>query len=261
MIFSLISLKPDPERSVSLPYSFGHFEAALFDYWETLVEKEVDGEADLEKAIKSFYQKFAQPCSFPPWEIFQAEFAHTTEWVKTILASQPFEIPLDRLLRGFFHKLGLEEQDQVIERAVYYLAEAVHRSTRVLPGAKEFLQFLKQKNIKVGMVSNTQIPPFHVEDSLRQLGLLSYFDTLVLSSEFSWRKPSRRIFEEGLRRLQAKPESCIHFGDSLAADVEGAKKAGILPIQVLAARNAPLAEGELIIRDWQAARALFARFL
>lgn len=261
MIFGLISLKPAPQKSVSFPRLAGRFEAALFDYWETLVEKKTNGEADLEDAINSFYQKFAQPYSFPPKEIFHAEFVQTMKWVKTMLATQPFEIPLGKLLRDFFQKIGLEKLDEITERAISYLAEVVHRSTQILPGAKEFLQFLKEKNIKVGMVSNTQIPPFHVEDSLRKLGLLSYFDCLVLSSEFSWRKPSRQIFEESLRRMQVRAENCLHFGDSLAADLEGAKKAGILPVQVLAARNAPPAEGELIIRDWHAARILLARFL
>jgi putative hydrolase of the HAD superfamily len=43
-------------------------------------------------------------------------------------------------------------------------------------------------------------------------------------------KPDPRIFEIALTAVQAPPERTVHFGDSLLADVAGARAAGITPV-------------------------------
>ncbi len=241
-----------------------HLRAATFDYWETLIEEGEPGAASLERTASAFYRQSCQELRLPPELVFEEALQRRLAVTRERMTGELLEVPLDHFFPLLFEDLGLSATaNKVASReAVLFIAEQVHEATVLLPGAIEFLALLKEKGIKLGLVSNTQIPPAQRRESLRRLGLLPYFDAVVLSSGFFHRKPKPAIFEETLRQLQVQPEECLHFGDSLNADVKGARGAGILSVQVMAGRNAAsTSEAELVIRDWRAARALFARLL
>ncbi|MCX5969946.1 MAG: HAD family hydrolase [Coprothermobacterota bacterium] len=241
-----------------------HLRAATFDYWETLIEEREKGAAALETTASAFYRCSCGRLHLPPEPIFQEALQRRLAITRKRMTGELLEVPLDHFFPLLFEDLGISgaANKEASRGAVLFITERVHEATVVLPGAIEFLALLKEKGIKLGLVSNTQIPPAQRQESLRRLGLLPYFDAVVLSSSFIHRKPKTAIFQEALRLLQVQPEECLHFGDSLSADVEGARGAGILSVQVVAGRNATSAgEAELVIRDWRAARALFARLL
>jgi FMN phosphatase YigB (HAD superfamily) len=62
---------------------------------------------------------------------------------------------------------------------------------------------------------------------LEQAGLREHFDTLVVSEDVGLRKPRREIFEAVTRGLGLAPESNLHVGDNLRADVGGAAALGM----------------------------------
>lgn len=51
-------------------------------------------------------------------------------------------------------------------------------------------------------------------------------------------KPHRELFDEALRISGCAPDEVIHIGDSYAADVEGARSAGIRPVLLLRGQQA-----------------------
>ena len=62
----------------------------------------------------------------------------------------------------------------------------------------------------------------------KQVGdLLEDIDCIVLSEEFGVRKPDPAVFWHATGLLGREPEECLYVGDSYAADVVGAKKAGL----------------------------------
>jgi len=61
---------------------------------------------------------------------------------------------------------------------------------------------------------------------LDKLGLSKYFQTIVVSCEVGFTKPSPVIFEHAAKRLGLAPEVMLHVGDSLEHDVKGAAAAG-----------------------------------
>lgn len=247
-----------------LPGVAMHLRAATFDYWETLIEEREPGAASLEKTASAFYRQSSQELRLPPEPTFEEALQRRLAITRERMTGELLEVPLDHFFPLLFEDLGLSAATNKVasRKAVHFITERVHEVTVVLPGAVEFLALLKEKGIKLGLVSNTQIPPVQRQESLRRLGLLPYFDAVVLSSGFMHRKPKAVIFQEALRQLQVQPEECLHFGDSLSADVEGARGAGILSIHVKTSLNAAsTSEAELVIRDWRAALALFARLL
>ncbi len=75
-----------------------------------------------------------------------------------------------------------------------------------------------------GVVTNG--PPFQ-SDKLVALGLEKIAGCVVISKEFGKGKPAPAIFQEALRQLRREPGETVFVGDSPAADIEGARKAGM----------------------------------
>lgn len=58
------------------------------------------------------------------------------------------------------------------------------------------------------------------------LGLGRYFETVIVSCETGFTKPSSVMFELAARKLGTPPESILHVGDDFDRDTMGAKAAG-----------------------------------
>ena len=60
-------------------------------------------------------------------------------------------------------------------------------------------------------------------------------------------KPAAAVFAQGLRVAEAAPDRALHVGDSLAADVEGARGAGVRAL--LLVRDGEPPDGVAAIRS------------
>jgi FMN phosphatase YigB (HAD superfamily) len=71
-------------------------------------------------------------------------------------------------------------------------------------------------------------PSLVVRRLLERHGLLRFFDHLAFSDEVGHYKPARAIFESALAGLRTmEPTRCVHVGDRLRTDVEGARNLGM----------------------------------
>ena len=86
------------------------------------------------------------------------------------------------------------------------------------------LRVLSQLGLKLGIISNwdRRLGPL-----LGLLGLREFFNAVIISCYAGETKPSKLIYEKAVKRLGVPHESILHVGDSLEADVEGARKAGL----------------------------------
>lgn len=80
-------------------------------------------------------------------------------------------------------------------------------------------------------------------EALRVLGIEHRFAAVVISGEVGLAKPDPAIFRLALEKLRLEPEGVWHVGDSLAADVAGAKAAGLTAVW-LNRRAVPWQEGD-----------------
>jgi len=65
---------------------------------------------------------------------------------------------------------------------------------------------------------------------VRFCGLASFVDALVVSEEAGMSKPDPEIFRIALDRVGAPADHAVMLGDSWAADIVGAVRAGIRPV-------------------------------
>ncbi len=93
-----------------------------------------------------------------------------------------------------------------------------------LPGIAEALRELRALGLKLVVVSNADGT---VERGLTRAGLHALLDEIVDSHLVGFEKPDPRIFAHALARSGARAETTLHVGDLYAADVVGARAAGV----------------------------------
>lgn len=84
---------------------------------------------------------------------------------------------------------------------------------------------------KLGIVSNFAIPEC-VSKLLQKHNLAELFDVVIVSGAVNKRKPSPEIFKKALDILEIDPEDAVFVGDTMEADIEGAKSAGMKTIYI-----------------------------
>ncbi len=95
---------------------------------------------------------------------------------------------------------------------------------RRLPGRPRALGRIRALGYRMVVVSNSD---GSMERSVEQLGLERLFDGIVDSTVVGFEKPDPRIFQAALGLVGADPARTLHVGDLYAADVVGARAAGI----------------------------------
>ncbi len=79
---------------------------------------------------------------------------------------------------------------------------------------------------KLGIVSNFAIPECILK-LLKASKLDTLFDAVVVSGAINKRKPAKEIFESALKLLGISATEAVFVGDTIDADIEGAKAAGM----------------------------------
>ncbi len=96
--------------------------------------------------------------------------------------------------------------------------------------AEEVLRELKKSGYKVALITNGDAPLQYKK--LQMLGLRDAFDEIIVSGETPYEKPQKEIFLLMAEKLNIKPEEMLYIGDHPVNDVDGARKAGCIPVWV-----------------------------
>jgi putative hydrolase of the HAD superfamily len=143
------------------------------------------------------------------------------------------EIEYPGLVRRLLGDFGVEIDDDQLGR---YL-EAEHRAwdpARILAAhTHPLLESLRERGLKLGLVSNAFDPGWLLHRDLEQMGIAQRLDFSVFSSEFGMRKPHPAIFERALEALGVEPGRALFVGDRLYEDVRGAAEVGMTTVQAL----------------------------
>jgi putative hydrolase of the HAD superfamily len=134
---------------------------------------------------------------------------------------------------GLSARLSRAVVDELIEA---YGRPALLAPPRPAPGAAEALAALRERGLRLAVVSNTMRTPGAVlRTLLDRQGLLAPFEHLTFSDEVGVRKPGAQIFHLTLAKLGVEAAEAVHVGDDAVLDVLGARSAGLRVVQVTAA--------------------------
>lgn len=120
-------------------------------------------------------------------------------------------------------KYGVDDKKLSVKFANYYISYSPLK-TNLLPHALEVLKYLKNK-YPLHIITNGFEEVQYKK--IKNCGLEIYFDEIITSERTGYNKPDIRMFEYSLNLVKAQPNRSLMIGDNLAADIIGARNAGI----------------------------------
>ncbi len=100
------------------------------------------------------------------------------------------------------------------------------------------LSVLQREGYRLGLISNASDDD-NVQALVDQAGVRQYFDFILSSAAVGIRKPNPRIFTLALEKWGISAERVAMIGDTLGADILGAKNAGLFSIWLTRRANVP----------------------
>jgi putative hydrolase of the HAD superfamily len=129
--------------------------------------------------------------------------AHLTDLTRTLPAGKLEQMPL-----------FLAEMSRGISR----------RRLGLYPHVREVLDVLRER-YRLALVTDAQSA--YTRGELHKVGLLDYFDPIVISGDHGYRKPDRRLFQFALDGMGVAAENALYVGNDMHRDIFGAREAGM----------------------------------
>lgn len=200
----------------------GDFDAVCFDAGGTLLTPY--------PSVGEIYSRVAAryDCQAAP-EAIEKRFHEA--WLKADGLSHLVSHSSEKVEKEFWHRIvrevflpfgGPSDFDGFFEELYELFARP--ECWRLFPESIEVLETLKSRGKRLCVISNWDSRLLRLCEGLELTG---YFDFILISAVFGASKPSRRIFDEAVRRFAIPPSRMVHVGDSLEDDVKGARGAGL----------------------------------
>jgi len=136
--------------------------------------------------------------------------------------------------------------DHYVEAYDLQLRRLLAQVHEPLPGVRELIAALKQRNVPVAVASSS-IPEW-IDALLGGLGLRDAFAAAVSAREAGASKPAPDVYLLAAQRLNADPGRCIAIEDT-PTGIASAKAAGMFAVQTRSASSAfpPLEAADLVL--------------
>ena len=183
----------------------------------------LDFDACANKSIETACDRFGVPYTQRFIDVFHPvnlDLWHRLER-KEITKEQLFQVRFNKV----FEILGIECDGHAFEDEFH---KNLFETAIKIDGAEELLKYLHSKH-KVYVASNATLA--QQQNRLKNAGLLKYIDGIFVSEEIGYPKPQRAFFDACFASLpDANPSNTIMIGDSVSADINGAREYGMKTI-------------------------------
>lgn len=107
-----------------------------------------------------------------------------------------------------------EEKVKLAEKKNNWYVEYISNmnSDEILPGAKEFLQIVRNNGIKTALGSVSK----NAMTILNSLNLAKYFDAIIDGNKVTHAKPNPEVFLLGAKEIEVFHENCVVFEDAVS---------------------------------------------
>jgi putative hydrolase of the HAD superfamily len=204
-------------------------EVVLFDLDDTLH----DDTSAVESAAEKVAREIAAEHGIDALAIKQAYIAHAEHFWKRLTAEQlatKLAGTRRRLWREALAEVGLTDDGTLAERSAGLYNEYRKRYFQPFPGAVDALRTLRERGLRLGILTNGFAETHREKISL--LGFGDLFDAIFIADEVGMLKPDPLLFAHACERLGAPPSRCAMVGDRYERDVRGAMIAGLFTVWV-----------------------------
>jgi len=128
-------------------------------------------------------------------------------------------------LKDTFKILKLTISDASIELLAEDYLKELPRHNELFPGVFEILDYLKDKNYQMHIITNGFNEVQY--EKLKASKLIPYFEKIITSENTGVKKPNPVIFNEAVKSANTVVRQSVMIGDNWEADIMGAKNAGM----------------------------------
>lgn len=150
----------------------------------------------------------------------------------------------------------LEIHPEVREDLFWEILQAFENPAtyELYPEVLPTLEALQTAGYRMAIISNWG---WHLPELCQALGLTPYFEQIFTSARVGYAKPNPKIFQYVLHQMKINPAEGLHIGDSLSADVDGARGVGLDALWIVRPADRPLYdEVKLNLTSSQAVRQI-----
>lgn len=128
--------------------------------------------------------------------------------------------------------------DSVLRPALDAMYAVTQAHWQPEPDAIPTLQVLKEQGYRIGLISNAA-DDRDVQTLIDKAGIRPYLEGVLTSAAEGIRKPNPRLFTRLLKEWGIPPQRAAMVGDTLGADILGARNAGMFSIWITRRADTP----------------------
>ena len=202
----------------------------LFDLYGTLIDIETD------ESTEEIYRGIAHYLTYHGvylhrWEV-RDRYYQIMKQQKELCDEECPEIDVEAIWNTFLEQEGVKA-DHERRKLALILAQLYRGISRnrlqLYPGVKKVLDELRHA-YRMALVSDAQ--PCYALPEMKAVGLDGYFDPVIISAHYGFRKPDRRLVEKALDLMKLMSAEVICVGNDMYRDIYGANRLGIKTIFV-----------------------------
>jgi len=223
----------------------------LFDLGSTLQEYRNEDWAalniELSRGLYDYIEERGYGRHLPPLDEF-IEMMQTSTQERWAEAQETMRgRPLLDLLQPMFDSFGITDLQP--EECLLPWYGRVTDNIYIEPDVRPALETLRDRGLKLGLVSNTSWPAAAHDPDLERLGIIDLLPCRFYSCEVGWEKPAPRIFHVALQCLDLPPQDVAFVGDFLRYDVKGAQGVGMKGILKKVPSRPPGLDDQTVVPD------------
>ena len=202
----------------------------LFDLYGTVIDIETD------ESLEEIYRGIAHYLTYHGvylhrWEV-RDRYYEIMRQQKEEGGEECPEIDVEAIWNSFLRQEGIGAP-LVRRRLALILAQMYRAISRkrlqLYPDVKRVLDEL-HPTFRMALVSDAQ--PCYALPEMKAVGLDGYFDPVIISAHYGFRKPDTRLMQKALDIMKLLPAEAIFVGNDMYRDIYGASRLGIKSIFV-----------------------------
>jgi putative hydrolase of the HAD superfamily len=200
----------------------------LFDLYGTLID------IDTDESMDEIYRGIAHYLTYQGvylhrWEVRDRYYQIMKEQKEACNEECP-EIDVERIWNAFLEQENMpgtpKRRKLALTLAQIYRGISRKR-LQLYPDVKEVLDELAPV-YRLSLISDAQ--PCYALPEMKAMGLSGYFDPIIISAQYGFRKPDRRLMEKALDIMKLLPAEVIFVGNDMYRDIYGPSRLGIRTI-------------------------------
>ena len=200
----------------------------IFDLYGTLIDIRTD-EASLNFWRKAVSVFACGKASYSPSELQQAyrRYVRRALWKERLRhpTCRHRDIDLLEIFAALYADKGVRADEKLLRDTARRFRRASTVKLCLYDGVRDLLDSLKNSGRRIYLLSNAQ-ESFTIPE-LEEVGILHYFDGIMISSQERVCKPNRIFFDRLIEKYHLDRSECLMIGNDKNADMHGAKCAGI----------------------------------